>query len=264
MDNLTRLSHCLGRLADGGLCVAFSGGVDSSLLLRAACELTRNVHAVTLVTPFHSPAELEQAERTAAAYGAAHSVITMDEMPPEVMANPPERCYLCKKAIFTAVLAVAGRHGLAWVLDGTNADDLMEYRPGLRALRELGVRSPLAELGFSKDEVRRMAASLGLDIADKPSSPCFATRFPYGIPIDPGLLPGVEALEAAIRRLGPRVVRARVHGDTIRLEVMPQDFPAVLEHRGELLKTARSAGFDRLTLDLAGYRSGSFDAPYRT
>lgn len=265
MTRLIQLNDYLTELAVGGLCVAFSGGVDSALLLKAACMAAPGrVRAVTLYTPFHSPLEPAEAAAFAGECGAAHSIVRMENMPDEVMRNPPDRCYLCKRALFTRILAYAREHGLQSVLDGTNADDLSQYRPGLRALEELGVRSPLAELGFSKAEVRAAAKELGLAVAEKPSAPCLATRFPYGRAIDAALLPRLDRVEAAVRNAGPRVVRARVLDDAIRLEVPPADFAAVLDSREELLAVARREGFSALTLDLMGYRSGSsFDDPYR-
>lgn len=260
---LERLIDTLTKLADGGLCVAFSGGVDSALLLKAACSVTKNVHAVTLYTPFHSPLEPTEAARMAQEWGAVHSVITLEAMPAEVLANPPDRCYLCKRSIFTEIRRYADRHGLAHVLDGTNADDLNEYRPGLRTLVELGVISPLAGLGLSKAEVRTLAAELGLAVAAKPSAPCLATRFPYNEPLHADKLAAVDEIERFVKALGPQVVRARVHGDTIRLEVLPEEFGTVAAQGEALVREAQARGFARITLDLAGYRSGSFDGPYR-
>jgi uncharacterized protein len=217
------------------------------------------VHAVTLVTPFSSANETALAEKLAKEIGAAHAVIRMDDMPDAVLDNPPDRCYHCKKEIFRAIQAYAAENGLKWTLDGTHADDLTVYRPGLRAIKELGVRSPLAELGFHKEDVRAVAAELGLAVAEKPAAPCLATRVPYGTRIGLDLLPRIDAVEVAVKSLGVAVVRARVHGDTIRLEIPPDDFTRVIDKREFLLGAVKEAGFDRLTLDLAGYKSGSFD-----
>lgn len=268
MTTVQQLKEYLTKLAHGGLCVAFSGGVDSALLLKATCEATAGsgapkVHAVTMYTPFHSPLEREEAARMAESYGALHTVIAMENMPDAVLRNPPDRCYLCKRTIFESLRKYADEHSLAHVVDGTNADDLGEYRPGLRALGELDIRSPLAELGLRKADVRALAAEMGLTVASKPSAPCLATRIPYDTAITPEALRGAEIMERAVKDLGIGVVRARIHGDTVRLEVSPDDFGIVVAARDSLLAALHTAGFDRLTLDLAGYRSGSFDGPHR-
>lgn len=263
MEQLRQLREYLTKLASGGLCVALSGGVDSAVLLKAACEVApENTHAVTLFTPFHSAIEPKQAAILATYCGAVHKVVELEEMPAEVLENPPDRCYLCKKTIFYHIQEYARKKELLHVLDGTNADDLTRYRPGIRALRELDIRSPLAELGFTKAEVRQMAAAMGLAVAGKPSSPCLATRFPYNTPIDPRQLNRVERIEAAVKTFGPQIVRARVHGDTIRLEVRPEDFTLVVAHHRELVRFVEDEGFLCLTLDLAGYQSGSMDRLY--
>jgi uncharacterized protein len=222
-------------------------------------SVTKNVHAVTLATPFSTVSETEQAERMAKEMGARYSVIRMEDMPEIVLANPPDRCYHCKLAIFREIQGYAAANGLKWVLDGTHADDLTVYRPGLQAVKELGVRSPLAELGFHKEDVRAVAAEFGLAVAEKPAAPCLATRIPYHTAIDIAVLPRIDAVEIAVRSLGIPVVRARLHGDTIRLEVAAEYFALVVEHREALLDAVKKAGFERLTLDLAGYKSGSFD-----
>lgn len=266
MQLYQQLNDYLAKLADGGLCIAFSGGVDSALLLKAAClAAPGKVHAVTMYTPFHSPLEPVEAAAYAGECGAAHTVIRLESMPDEVMRNPPDRCYLCKRALFRSIGEYAAEMGLQHVLDGTNADDCKQYRPGLRALFELEVASPLAELGIAKEQIREMAAEMGLAVAHKPSAPCLATRFPYYSAIESSLLPRIDRIEQTVRAAGPRIVRARVHGDTIRLEVLPKDFAAVLQKRETLLAAVRAEGFSHLTLDLAGYRSGSsFDDPYRS
>ena len=259
MDRLLeQLKDYLTKLAPGGLCVAFSGGVDSSLLLKLACMAADDVHAVTACTPFHTAAEPREAGEAAAAYGAVHHLLT-PQLPRAVMDNPPERCYLCKKALFEEILRYAGGQSLAHILDGTNADDLKEYRPGIQALKELGVHSPLAELGITKSQVRELAARLGLTVAEKPSAPCLATRFPYNQPINPFYFAGIDRIERQVRGLGIPVVRARVEGTALRLEVPLEDFAALLPHRKALVRAALDAGFAGVSLDLEGFRSGSMD-----
>lgn len=262
VSDLRKLDDYFAKLADGGLCVAFSGGVDSTVLLKAATMTGRDVHAVTLVSPLHSPTERTEAKRLAEAMGAVHHVLRAD-LPEAVRANTRERCYLCKRDLFFNIQQYARSQGLKWVLDGTNRDDLDAYRPGLRALRELGVLSPLAELGMTKGAVRALAAELGLAVADKPSAPCLATRFPYDTPIDLALLPAVDALEQFLRELGLSQVRARVIGGVARVEALPEQFATLLAQREALLARCRELGFVSASLDLRGFRSGSMDELYQ-
>jgi uncharacterized protein len=261
--NLENLEHFLSPLAPGGLCVAFSGGVDSAVILSAACKVAGagKVHAVTMQTPFHSPREPEAAAALATEMGAIHSILTLEELDPALLQNPVDRCYRCKQWVFTTIQGYAAAHGLATVLDGTNADDLGEYRPGLRALKELGIVSPLAQLGIAKAAVREMAAAQGISVASKPSAPCLATRFPYDTPIRGEKLRVIDELESYLKSLGPQTLRVRVYGDTLRLEVLPEDFSILLENRVEITAKAREMGFLYTTLDLEGFRSGSMDLP---
>jgi uncharacterized protein len=261
--NLARLEEFLAPLAPGGLCVAFSGGVDSAVLLAAACKVAGagKVHAVTMQTPFHSPREPKAAAALAAEMGAIHSVITLEELDPALLQNPADRCYRCKFWVFSTIQRYAAKRGLATVLDGTNAEDLGEYRPGLRALKELGIVSPLAQLGIAKAAVREMAAAQGISVAQKPSAPCLATRFPYDTPIRMEELRIVDELEHYLKSLGPQTLRVRVYGDTLRLEVLPEDFSILIENRADIAAKSREAGFLYVTMDLEGFRSGSMDIP---
>ena len=258
-DNLKKLGNYLGQRAGQGLCVAFSGGVDSALLLAASVKTGGKVVAVTLHSPLHSPGEPGQASALAKSLGAQHQVLSITDIPQAIQDNPPQRCYLCKKELFAEIFALAKQEGLGAVLDGTNADDLHVYRPGRRALKELGVLSPLAELGFTKAQVREMAAQLELEVAGKPSAPCLATRFPYGVRLTEQGFAKVEKIEAWIKELGLPVVRARIYGDTVRVEVLPEGFERLIARREELAQLVRSLGFNYITLDLEGFRSGSMD-----
>ncbi len=254
----------LAALAPQGICVAFSGGVDSAVVLAAAVEAAGlaggpTVHAVTLHSPLHSPAEPQRAARQAAQLGAIHAVIALDSIPEAIIDNPPERCYLCKRELFARLRAYADTHRLGALLDGTNADDLAAHRPGRRALTELGVRSPLAELGRHKADVRALARQMGLAAADTPAAPCLATRFPYGARLTKEGMAAAARIEDAVRALGVAVLRARIHGDTVRIEVLPPDFPRILAARGELTALCRELGFCYITLDIEGFRSGSMD-----
>ncbi|MDO4306056.1 MAG: ATP-dependent sacrificial sulfur transferase LarE [Eubacteriales bacterium] len=246
------------------LCVAFSGGVDSSLLLVMACEAAEKtgakVYAITLDTVLHPKADLEIARTVLARTNAIHEVLAMDELAvPEIRFNPEDRCYLCKKELYSRMLKFASEKGAEVLLEGSNEDDLHVYRPGLRAVKELGVKSPLAECGITKAEVRAMAAEYGISVADRPSSPCLATRLPYGAEIDPELLGRIDRAELFIREMGFRNVRVRVHRDIVRLEIDTEQFPKVLEYRDKILSGLKRLGFCYITLDLEGFRSGSMD-----
>ncbi len=264
MAEYSELVDYLRQFAQGGISVAFSGGVDSALLLKAACEAGARekylVKATTVRTPLSPPGENREAQALALQLGATFSIIGVPNLPDEILANNKDRCYLCKRLIFTEIRESAEADGIATVLDGTNADDLKEYRPGLKALKELGIISPLANLGFTKEDVRRVAREQGLPVAEKPSAPCLATRLPYGECIFPGLLERIHELETQIKALtGTAVLRARVHWDTVRLEVLPEAFPEVFREREEIIRAAKKLAFSRITLDLEGFRSGSFD-----
>ena len=246
------------------MCLAFSGGIDSSLLLKlcqdAATEHGTKLYAVTFDTVLHPKADRETACRVARETGAIHQVLTIDELSQkEIRFNPKDRCYLCKKELFSALLTFARENGASVVLEGTNKDDEKQYRPGIRAVQELGVKSPLREAGFTKEEVRSFARDLGISVAERPSTPCLATRLPYGASIDLNLLSRIGEGEAALRSLGLRNVRIRVHGDILRLELDGEAFPYVLEHREQILTILKKIGVPYLTLDLEGFRSGSMD-----
>ena len=258
------LSARLEQLAAGNIAVAFSGGVDSSLLLlmcrEAAKKTGKKVHAVTIHTRLHPMSDLETAKRVAAEAAAEHHILYIDELEEAgIRFNPLDRCYLCKKCLFRKLIAKAEELDARTVLDGTNADDLTVYRPGIRALRELGVISPLAELGITKAEVRQMAAEYGISVSGRPSTPCMATRFPYGTELDYDMIRRVEEGEAWLRAKGFYNVRLRVHGGIARIEVDPESMADLVELREELLGKMSGYGFDYVTLDLEGFRSGSMD-----
>lgn len=258
---LARLEEVLRAL--GGCVVAYSGGVDSTFLLAVARRvLGDRVAAVTVRTLFHGSSETEDARRRAASIGAAHEIVEVDlQTHPEILANPPDRCYHCKRLLFTALRERAEALGLPAVVDATNADDLRERRPGVRALRELGVASPLAAGNLHKADVRMLSRLLGIEGASRPSSPCLATRVPYGTPITAQCLRRVSGAEYILRTLGFADTRVRDYGDLARIELQPDDLERAAERtlRRNILEPLRDLGYRYVTLDLAGYRVGSMD-----
>ncbi|MDY5074611.1 MAG: ATP-dependent sacrificial sulfur transferase LarE [Fusicatenibacter saccharivorans] len=253
-------------IAKQDLCLAFSGGVDSSLLLKlvmdASAKYGTRVYAVTFQTRLHPPCDLETATRVAKEVGTVHEVLYVDELEQEAIRyNPENRCYLCKHHLFGKLLEFAHAHGVKQVLDGTNEDDLHVYRPGLKALKEYGVISPLAACHVTKAEVKELAAEYGVSVAYRPSTPCMATRLPYGAEINYDLLDRIAEGEAWLHTMfgAEENLRLRVHGDIVRLEIAPERMGEVLEKREEITEYLKNLGFSYLTLDLEGFRSGSMD-----
>jgi uncharacterized protein len=216
--------------------------------------------AVTLITESDARDEMDFAVRTARALGLRHRVERAPWLGiPGVADNPVDRCYRCKRHLFGLLRRLADQEG-AVVLEGSNADDLGDYRPGMQAVRELKVASPLLELGFHKAEIRELSRELGLPSAERPSMACLASRFPYGAPITEAALRQVDAAEEALRELGLPVVRVRHHGDTARVEVAPNDLPAAFSLRESVAARLRTLGYTHVALDLDGYRTGSMNA----
>jgi|Deesub1362A_J573_1020465.scaffolds.fasta_scaffold00215_6 uncharacterized protein len=246
-----------------GAVVAFSGGVDSAVVLRLAWEeLGDRVVAVTATGEIYAHADLERARALATSLGVRHYELPAGQLSdPRFAANTPERCYHCKSRLFGYLRALAAAKGLSAIIDGTNAGDAREYRPGLRAAAEAGVVSPLLQAGLSKPQVRALARSLGLDGWDRPSESCLATRIPYGVPITTARLKQVRAGEEFLRGLGYTTVRLRHHGPLARIEVAPSELPRLVTppHRELVLEKLRTLGFRFVTSDIAGYRTGSFD-----
>lgn len=259
LDRLRRIITQSGRLA-----VAFSGGVDSALLIRAAREVLpgENLLALTARSALFPQWETREARELAQSLGVPQLMLDVDALAiPEVAANPPDRCYFCKKAIFGAVLAEARARGFETVADGGNLDDLDDYRPGARAVRELGVLSPLKEAGLSKAEVRELSAQMGLPTWNKPAYACLASRLPYGQPLTQESLERVEKAEDLLLALGFRAVRVRCHERLARLEVGPEERPRFFETQlmDQVHRDLTALGFSFVTLDLAGYRCGSLN-----
>ena len=246
----------------GGACVAFSGGVDSSLVLAVAARALgpERVVAFTAVSPTYLPQELEIARRVAAELGVVHEIVETREFDdPGFTSNPRERCYHCKSGLLDEMAAAAERHGCAALVDGANADDVGDHRPGMRASTERGVLHPLLAAGIGKAEVRRLARVLGLPTWDAPQQACLASRVPYGQPITPDKLAAVAEAERALRELGFRQCRVRHHGDVARIEVEPDELERAFTLREELSLRVHAAGFTYVTLDVDGFRSGSMN-----
>ena len=247
--------------ACGSAVTAFSGGVDSSLVAYLAHrELGPRALAVTSGSASLSRDDLALTRELAAAWGLAHRLIETDELrDPHYAANPSNRCYYCKTTLYGRLRELATAGGYAVLLNGTNADDLGDHRPGLQAAAEHGVRAPLADCGLTKADVRALAAHLGLDNAHKPQAACLSSRVPYGQPISADLLARIDAAEALLRRLGFGQLRVRTHGDVARIEVPPGDLTLVLARRTQIDAKLRSLGYRYVTLDLQGFRSGSLN-----
>ena len=241
----------------GGV-VAFSGGVDSSLVLRAALDTLprERVLAVTLAAPYTPDVEVRAAEDLAQRLGARHETVPV-AFPEFLRDNPPDRCYRCKRLLFGLLLDKAARTGLVHLLDGTNADDLGAYRPGLRAVRELGVASPLAEAGLTKALVRALAREHGLPNWDAPAGACLLTRLPHGTRVEEAVLRRIEAGETILREAGFPGARLRSHGELARIEVAPRSIAALVAAAGErnLAAALKDLGYRHVTVDLAGYRT---------
>ena len=243
--------------------VAFSGGVDSSFLVAAAVRAVgEKAVAATAQSELYPEEELRQACDFAQKLGARHIIFASDELnAPNFAGNPPDRCYHCKKELFGELQQIADKEGLAWVAHAAQVNDLSDHRPGFRAADELGVRAPLIEAGLTKDDIRAMSKQWGLETWDKPAMACLASRFPYGDRITADKLHQVARAEQALRELGFQEFRVRHHGQVARIEVPIAQLPTLLQepNRGRVVNSLRSAGFAYVTVDLAGYRSGSMN-----
>jgi uncharacterized protein len=264
-DKLNKLKDILRAMHK--VIVAYSGGVDSTVLLKVAYNcLGERTLAMTAVSPTMPKHERAEAKAIAQQIGARHIFIEKHEMDnPQFTRNTPERCYFCKRIAYKPLIEYANREGYAYVVDGANADDAGDYRPGQKAAREWGVRSPLQEAGFTKAEIRALARELHLPNWDKPAAACLASRIPYGMPITEATLSQIEAAEQVLREMELGQLRVRHYNQPntssplARIEVEPKNFETLLEHRAHIIETFKALGYTYITLDLEGFRSGSMN-----
>jgi len=259
-----KLAHLKSILSDmGSMVVAFSGGVDSTFALRVATDLPGlQVLAVTTDSPTNTDEEITEARSLAREFGAAHHVESVNELDtPGYAQNPINRCYLCKQTLYPLCQRIAVESGFAWVVDGVNTDDLGDYRPGLKAAEELGIRHPLVEAGLDKREIRELSAYYGLRTADRPASPCLSSRFPYGTRIDTQRLGQVAAAEAFMRELGFIELRVRHLGAEARVEVADKELARLddVGLRQRIVERLSTLGFSQIDISATPLRSGSLN-----
>lgn len=249
-------------LSLGSLAVAYSSGVDSTFLLKVAHDvLGDKAIAITATSGFYPKRESDEASAFCRANGIKQIVVASEELDiPEIRHNPTNRCYLCKRDLFTKILSIAKENGLDYVVEGSNMDDMGDYRPGLKAIAELGIKSPLRECDLYKEEIRTLSKQLDLPTWNKPSFACLASRFVYGEEITREKLKMVEKAEEALLKLGFKQFRVRIHGENLaRIEVLPSDLEKLFSLRESVSQSLRQAGFTYITMDLLGYRVGAMN-----
>lgn len=264
VEDKIKLEQMMADYAKEDICLAFSGGVDSSLLLKVAADAAgktgKTVYAVTFDSRLHPSCDLEIAARVARELGGVHKVVSVNELEQEeIRFNPVNRCYLCKKKLIQSLKDYAGEKNIPYIMDGTNEDDLHVYRPGIKALRELGIISPLADLHITKAQVKELASWYGISVASRPSAACMATRLPYHTEIDYDVLSRIGKGEEFIRSLVKGNVRLRLHKDIVRIEVDQDAMGDLMKKSREIILYLKELGFTYITMDLEGFRSGSMD-----
>lgn len=266
MDTELKITPLLDRLAGiESALLAFSGGLDSSLLLYALCEAGVRTLAVTGKSPTTPAHDIRDAESLALELGVPHRIIETREMDRVgFVENSPERCFHCKDVLFSLLKELANKERYAVILDGTNADDLTDHRPGLRAAKAHGVLSPLAECNMSKDDIRQAAREAGLSVSNKPASPCLSSRFSYGTRITPEGLERVSRAELFLTGIGCTQFRVRDTDGAARIEVRPEDMEKLFAMRGEVVSAMRDMGYRFVSLDLEGFESGKLNRSIRT
>jgi len=259
MNKLDRLQQYIGKYSSA--VIAFSGGVDSTFLAKVATGIFKDrLLLVTATSSTYPESELNESRQLAVQLGIKQQVIISEEIDIDGFAdNPPDRCYFCKRELFSKIVEIAKQGGYEAVFDGSNADDLKDWRPGRKALKELGILSPLCETGLTKNEIREYSAALKLPTAKKASFACLASRFPYGEKITKEKLDRVGKAEEAIQRLGFTQFRVRSHGDLARIEIAPEELDRAWPMRTEFISICKDSGYTYVALDLEGYRTGAMN-----
>ena len=257
-NKFEKLKNYLTELNEQGLCLAFSGGIDSTLLLYLCRDM--NVLVITFKTDFQTDEEINEAKTLCKKYNVKQLIIQTDILQnPQINNNPKDRCYHCKKMLFETALEKMQQKGIKFLIDGTNFDDLDTYRPGRKALEELNVISPFAKFEITKHEIRNYAKECGIEVFDKPSTPCLATRLPYNTKITKENLKIIEKGELILKNNGFTNCRLRLYNDTARIEIPQQQFNELIEKKDDLISSFKKLGLKYLTLDIEGLRSGSMD-----